>query len=395
MPGMTHEMSLARRALIPETPSILEILARARSLEAQGRQIIHLEIGEPDFETPPHIREAAVRALGAGYTHYGPSAGLPEVRRAIADYLSADRGVPIEPAQVVVTPGAKPALFFTLCALVDPGDEVIYPNPGFPAYKETIDVLGGVGVPMRLEEDRGFSVDLDRFASLVSPRTKVCVLNSPQNPTGGMLSRDVLEGIAALSRKHGFYVLTDEIYSRMVYDGAFVSYYALPGVTERTILVDGFSKTYAMTGWRLGYAVLPRGLAPAVTRLFSNANSCTCSFVQMAGIEALKGPQDCVRDMVSEFEARRDLLVDGLNRIPGFRCHKPAGAFYVFPNITGTGMGSTELQSFLMEKAGVAVVAGPSFGEYGEGFIRLSYANSRDNIRRALTAMASALETVS
>lgn len=391
---MVREIPLAGRAMIPETPSILEILARAKALEAEGRRIIHLEIGEPDFDTPPHIREAAVRALEAGYTHYGPSAGLMEVRRAIADFVGADRGVSVEPAQVVVTPGAKPALFFTLCALVDPGDEVIYPNPGFPAYKETIDVLGGVGIPMRLEEERGFSVDLERFASLVTPKTKVCILNSPQNPTGGMLPREVLEGIAALSAKHGFTVISDEIYSRMVYDGAFTSYYALPGTARRTVLVDGFSKTYAMTGWRLGYAVLPKALAPAVTRLFSNANSCTCSFVQMAGVEALKGPQDCVRDMVSEFRARRDLLVDGLNRIPGFRCHMPAGAFYVFPNITRTGMSSTDLQGFLMEKAGVAVVAGPSFGEHGEGFIRLSYANSRDNIRAALEAMAGALRGV-
>jgi aspartate aminotransferase len=392
---MPSKGPLAGRAMIPETPSILEILARAKALEADGRRIIHLEIGEPDFQTPSHIRDAAVRALEAGYTHYGPSAGLPEARRAIAEHVSADRGVPVEPAQVVVTPGAKPAIFFTLAALVDPGDEVIYPNPGFPAYKETIDVLGGVGVPMPLEEERGFSVDLDRFASLLSPRTKVCIINSPQNPTGGMLPRDVLEGIAALSDKHGFYVVSDEIYSRMVYDGAFVSYYALPGAAGRTVLVDGFSKTYAMTGWRLGYAVLPKALAPAVTRLFSNACSCTASFVQIAGIEALKGPQDCVREMLSEFKARRDLLVEGLNRIPGFRCHKPAGAFYVFPNITRTRKNSTDLQSYLMEKAGVAVVAGPSFGAYGEGFIRLSYANSRDNIRAALEAMASAIEKVS
>ena len=389
---MAKDVTLAQRAKIPETASILEILARAKALEAQGRRIIHLEIGEPDFETPRNIREAAVRALEAGYTHYGPSAGLPEVRNAIAEFVSGDRGVPVEPAQVLVTPGAKPALFFALCALVDPGDEVIYPNPGFPAYKETIDVLGGVGIPMRLDEEKGFSVSLDDFASLITRRTKVCILNSPQNPTGGVLPRDVLEGILALSQKHGFCVLSDEIYSRIVYDGAFTSYYSIPGAAARTVLIDGFSKTYAMTGWRLGYAVMPKAIAPAVTRLFSNSNSCTCSFIQMAGIEALEGPQDSVRGMVSEFRARRDLLVEGLNRVPGFRCHKPAGAFYVFPNTTRTGMTSTELQGFLMEKAGVAVVAGPSFGTFGEGFVRLSYANSRENISAALEAMARALE---
>jgi aspartate/methionine/tyrosine aminotransferase len=391
---MPQKALLARRARIPETVSILEVLARAKSLEAQGRRIIHLEIGEPDFDTPENIRLAAVRALEAGYTHYSPSAGLPEARDAIAEYVAHTRGVSVTRDQVVVTPGAKPALFFSLCALVDPGDEVIYPNPGFPAYKETIDVLGGIGVPMALDEERGFSVDLDYFTSLVSDRTKVCILNSPQNPTGGVLPQEVLEGIAALAERYDFTVVSDEIYSRLVYDSDFASYYAVPGASKTTILVDGFSKTYAMTGWRLGYAVLPKALVPAMTRLFSNSNSCTCSFIQMAGIEALKGPQKSVRDMVSEFRARRDILVEGLNRLRGFRCHKPDGAFYVFPNITGTGLTSADLQRLLMERAGVAAVAGPSFGEYGEGFIRLSYANSRENIRAALESMAQALETL-
>ena len=379
---------------MPETTSILEILARAKAIEAGGRRMIHLEIGEPDFATPANIRQAAVRALERGYTHYGPSAGLPEARQTIAAFVGENRGVSVERDQVLVTPGAKPALFFTLCALVDPGDEVIYPNPGFPAYKETIDVLGGVGVPMPLEEERGFSVDLDRFAALITKKTKICILNSPQNPTGGMLPRDVLAGIAELAEKHDFYVLSDEIYSRIVYDGSFESFYAIPGAAERTILIDGFSKTYAMTGWRLGFAVMPKTLAPIVTRLFSNSNSCTCSFIQMAGIEALTGPQDSVDEMVTEFRARRDLLVDGLNRLPGFRCHKPAGAFYVFPNTTGTGMKSTDLQRFLMEEAGVAVVAGTSFGDFGEGYTRLSYANSRENIRAALESMADALRRI-
>lgn len=383
-------MEFAQRATITAKASILEILARAKALEAEGRRIVHLEIGEPDFDTPPNIRQAAVRALEEGYTHYGPSAGLPEVREVVAEFVGSSRGIPVERDQVVITPGAKPALFYSLLALVDPGDEVIYPNPGFPAYGETIDVLGARGVPMPLEEDRGFSIDLDRVASLVSDKTKVCILNTPQNPTGGVLSREIVKGIAGLAEKHDFVILADEVYSRFVYEGTFESVYSIPGAAERTILVDGFSKTYAMTGWRLGYAVMPRSFVPKIARLFSNANSCTCTFVQRAGIEALKGPQDAVLAMLEEFRARRDLLVDGLNDLPGFRCGTPAGAFYVFPNIGGTNMTSEELQRFLMEQAGVAVVAGPSFGEYGEGYIRLSYANSQENIREALEAMAAA-----
>jgi aspartate/methionine/tyrosine aminotransferase len=382
----------ADRARLPETVSILEILARAKALEAEGRRIIHMEIGEPDFDTPANIVAAGVRAMEGGYTHYGPSAGLPEVRDTIAEFVSDTRGVPVERGQVIVMSGAKPALFYSLFALVDPGDEVIYPNPGFPAYRETIDVLGAVGVPMPLEEATGFSIAPERFASLVSDKTKVCILNSPQNPTGGVLDMELLETVAELAAKHDFYVISDEIYSRIVYDASVPSFYSIPGAAERTVLVDGFSKTYAMTGWRLGYAVMPTHFTPVVARLFSNANSCTCTFVQMAGIEALKGPQDSVGEMVDEFKVRRDILVDGLNKLPGFRCHKPLGAFYVFPNIEGTGMSSGHLQSYLMEEAGVAVVAGPSFGEYGEGYIRLSYANSRENIRAALDSMRAALE---
>lgn len=384
----------AARAQLPATVSILEILARAKALEAEGRKIVHMEIGEPDFDTPANIVEAGISALKDGYTHYGPSAGLPEVRDAVAEFVGRTREVPVTRDQVIIMSGAKPALFFSLLALVDPGDEVIYPNPGFPAYKETINVLGAVGVPMPLEEDTGFSIDADRFASLVSDKTKVCILNSPQNPTGGVLGPDVLEAVAELSVKHDFYVISDEIYSRIIYDTTVPSFYAIPGAAERTILVDGFSKTYAMTGWRLGYAVMPREFTPIVARLFSNANSCTAPFVQRAGLEALTGPQDSVDKMVAEFEARRDLLVDGLNKLPGFRCHKPAGAFYVFPNITETGMTSSDMQRFLMEKAGVAVVAGPSFGEYGEGYIRLSYANSRENIRAALESIEHALKNI-
>ena len=386
---MSQKPLLARRATIRETPSILEILARAKSLEAQGRRIVHLEIGEPDFETPVNIRRAAVEALEKGYTHYGPSAGLPEVRTAIAEFVAASRGVPVSRDQVVVMNGAKPALFFSLAALVDPGDEVIYPNPGFPAYKESIDVLGGVGVPMPLEESRGFSVDLDRFAALVTPRTKVCILNSPQNPTGGVLPRDVLEGIARLAEKNDFTVISDEIYSRIVYDGPYTSYYSLPGTAERTILVDGFSKTYAMTGWRLGYGVMPVWLADAVNMLTVNSNSCTASFTQRAGLAALTGPQDGVDAMVAEFRRRRDAIVQGLNGIPGFTCLVPPGAFYAFPNVTGTGMPSRALADLVLNEAGVACLNGGSFGAHGDGYLRFSYANSLPNILEAMDRIRS------
>ncbi|MEJ2720554.1 MAG: pyridoxal phosphate-dependent aminotransferase [bacterium] len=388
---MTRKTVFAQRARVPTAVSILEILARARAMEAAGREIIHLEIGEPDFDTPANITRAVVRALDEGYTHYGPSAGLPEVREVIAESVSRTRGIDVAPDQVVVTSGAKPAIFFSILALVDPGDEVIYPNPGFPAYEATIKMVGARPVAMPLVEDRGFSVDLERFESLISTRTKLCILNTPQNPTGGVLPRDVLEGIAELAERHDFYVLTDEIYSRIVYDGPFAGYYGIPGTSDRTILVDGFSKSYAMTGWRLGYGVMPKAFAPVVAKLFSNSNSSACTFVQRAGIEALAGPQHSVDAMVGEFRERRDILVDGLNRLPGFTCRRPSGAFYAFPNITGTGMTSVALQERLLEKAGVAVVAGPSFGEYGEGYVRLSYANSKDNIRKALDGMAEAL----
>ncbi len=328
---MVQKPLLAARARIPETASILEILARAKALEAEGRRIIHLEIGEPDFDTPANIRRAAVDALEKGYTHYGPSAGLPEVRQAIADFVAESRGVAVARDQVVVMNGAKPALFFSLAALVDPGDEVIYPNPGFPAYKETIDVLGGVGVPMPLEESRGFSVDLDRFASLVTPRTKVCILNSPQNPTGGVLPKDVLEGIARLAEKHDFTVISDEIYSRIVYDGSYTSYYSLPGAAARTILVDGFSKTYAMTGWRLGYAVLPKALAPAVTRLFSNSNSCTCRSFRWRGSRRSRGPSRASTTWWRS-SARDAIFWSTVSTVsPGFAATSPRGRSTFFP----------------------------------------------------------------
>jgi len=371
------------------TETAFEVLARAKALEAKGHDIVHLEIGEPDFDTPQNIIDAAKKAMSEGFTHYGPSAGLPPVREAMAEYVSSDRNVTVSPDQIVVTPGAKPIIFFTALALLDPGDEVIYPNPGFPIYESMINYMGATGVPLRLREEQGFAFDPDELEALVTDRTKLVIINSPQNPTGGMLPAEVLERLAKLAVERDFYVLADEIYSQIIYEGEHQSIYAYDGMPERTIILEGHSKSYAMTGWRLGYGVFPVEMAPAVARLQTNSTSCTCSFTQMAGMEALRGPQDSVRAMVEEFRARRDLIVDGLNAIDGFSCHKPRGAFYVFPNITGTGRASKDMENLLMDKAGVAVLSGTSFGKYGEGYIRLSYANSQDNIRRALERIAS------
>jgi aspartate aminotransferase len=372
------------------TETAFEVLARARALEAQGRDMIHLEIGEPDFDTPENIRKAGEQALRDGFTHYNPSAGLPEARAAFAEYVQRTRAAEVSPDQVVITPGAKPIIFFSMLALLDAGDEVIYPNPGFPIYESMTDYLNAKRVPLMLSESDAFSVDPDRLASLITKRTKLLILNSPHNPTGGVLSRDVVKRIAELAVKHDFYVLSDEIYARIQYEGKPESPYSFPDMRERTIVLDGHSKTYAMTGWRLGFGVMPKEMALKVAKLQTNSNSCTCSFTQIAGIEALRGPQTAVDAMVKEFHTRRDLIVEGLNQVKGFRCHSPHGAFYVFPNITGTGMTSKEMENYLMEKAGVAVLAGTSFGSNGEGFIRLSYANSQANIRRALERIAAA-----
>lgn len=384
---------LASRLRALEKETSLEILARAKALEAEGREIIHLEIGEPDFDTAENIKQAAVKALRDGYTHYGPSVGLPEARDAVARYVSRDRGVDVTRDQVMIFPGAKIVILYTMLALLEPGDEVIYPNPGFPNYEMTIDLLGATGVPVPLEAERGFSIDLDRFESLVTDRTKLCVINSPANPTGGVLPRDVLEGILDIATRKNFLILSDEIYSKIVYDGTYQSIYSLPGARERTILLDGHSKTYAMTGWRLGYAVMPPELVPVMSRIAGNATSCTCSFTQIAGIEALEGPQDSVEVMVEKFRQRRDIIVEGLNSIPNIHCHKPAGAFYVFPNIRETGLSSSELSHRLLSEAGVAVLSGTTFGKYGEGYIRMSYANSQENIRRAIDRIAAALRS--
>ena len=385
-------MRLAERMSRLGTETAFEVLARAKALEAQGREIIHLEIGEPDFDTPAHIKAAAVRALDEGWTHYTPAAGIPALREVIADYIRRTRGISVGPEHVVVVPGGKPIMFFAILALVEEGDEVIYPNPGFPIYESMIRFVGARPVPLRLRMENEFRVDVEELARLITPRTRMLILNSPANPTGGVLTREDLEAIAELCLKHDLVVLSDEIYSRILYEGEHISIASFPGMLERTIILDGFSKTYAMTGWRLGYGVMPESLAEAVTRLMINSNSCTAAFTQIAGIAALTGPQDDVDRMVAAFRERREVMVEGLNRLPGFRCLKPKGAFYAFPNIEGTGMSSRELAHYLLEEAGVAVLSGTAFGEYGEGFLRLSFANSIENIQKALERIEKALQ---
>jgi aspartate aminotransferase len=380
-------MNVAPRMARLGTESAFEVLARAKALERQGREIVHLEIGEPDFDTPAHIKDAAKRALDAGATHYGPSAGLPELREAIAKHIGATRSIDVSAEEVVVTPGAKPIMFFAIMALVAAGDEVILPNPGFPIYESVVNFVGGVPVPIPLREENGFGLDLDVFERSVSPRTKLIIVNSPENPTGGVLDRPQLQRIAAIAAARRIPVLADEIYRDFLYEGEFVSITGMPGMRDLTILLDGFSKSYAMTGWRLGYGVMPKPLAEHVTRLMVNSASCTASFVQLAGIAALEGDRTPIDRMVAEFKRRRDLLVDGLNRLPGVKCAKPRGAFYVFPNITGTGCPSAEVAERLLNDAGVAVLSGAAFGAHGEGYLRLSYANSEANLRKALERM--------
>ncbi len=385
-------MNVASRMARLGTESAFEVLARAKALERQGREIIHLEIGEPDFDTPTHIKDAAKDALDAGATHYGPSAGLPELREAIAKHISETRAIDVTPDEVVVTPGAKPIMFFTIMALAGEGDEVIYPNPGFPIYESVINFVGGVPVPIPLREENGFGFDLGLFERAVSPRTRLIIINSPQNPTGGVLDRGQLERIAAIASARRIPVLTDEIYRDFLYDGEFVSITGMPGMRDLTILLDGFSKSFAMTGWRLGYGVMPRDLAEHVTRLMVNSASCTASFVQLAGIAALQGDQTPVSRMVAAFKRRRDLFVDGLNTLPGVRCARPRGAFYAFPNVAGTGRRSAEVAQRLLDEAGVAALAGTAFGEHGEGYLRFSYANSEANLAKALDRMRPVFE---
>lgn len=373
------------------TETAFEVLARARALEAQGREVVHLEIGEPDFDTPKHIIEAACKALHSGYTHYTPSAGIPELRQAIAEEMSRTRGIPVDWENVVVTPGGKPIMFYVILALAEPGDEVIYPNPGFPIYESMINFTGAKPVPIPLREECNFAFDIDEFRKLVTDKTRLIIINSPHNPTGGVLDKETLHEIAKIAMERDIPVLSDEIYDRILYDGEFHSIASIPGMQERTIILNGFSKTYAMTGWRLGYGVMPKDLAVHITRLMTNSNSCTNAATQIAGIAALKGPQDDVDRMVAAFRERRDVIVKGLNEIPGVSCVLPKGAFYAFPNITGTGMKSKPLADYLLNEAGVACLAGTSFGAYGEGYLRLSYANSVENIKKALERMADAI----
>jgi aspartate/methionine/tyrosine aminotransferase len=377
-------LRLAKRMSRLGTETAFEVLVKARALEAKGRDIVHLEIGEPDFDTPANVIEAGSEALHKGWTHYGPSAGLPQLRQAIADYVGRTRGVKVTPEEVVVVPGGKPTIFFLILALIEEGDEVIYPNPGFPIYESMVNFLGAKAVPIRLREERDFGMDVDELKSLITERTKLVILNSPHNPTGGIQTeRDVRE-IAQAIGDRDVMVLSDEIYSRLVFEGKHFSILSIEGWKERTVLLDGFSKTYAMTGWRLGYGVMRADLATHVARLMTNSNSCTASFTQVAGIEALQGDQTSVEKMCAEFQRRRDLMVAGLNKIKGFSCRLPKGAFYTFPNITGTGWKSKKLADALLEEAGVAGLSGTAFGDYGEGYLRFSVANSMENLEKAL-----------
>jgi len=366
------------------TETAFEVLVQARALEAQGRDIVHLEIGEPDFDTPANIVDAGVEALRTGWSHYGPSAGLPMLREAIAEYVSSTRQVRITPDEVVVVPGGKPIIFFTIVALIDEGDEVIYPNPGFPIYESMIEFVGGRPVPIHLREERFFRFDVNELAEKITARTKLIILNSPQNPTGGVLEETDVRDVARVIADRDIMVLSDEIYSRLIFEGKHFSILSVPEFRDRTILLDGFSKTYAMTGWRLGFGVMRHDLAAQVARLIVNSTSCTASFTQMAGVEALHGDQSSVDHMLDEFRQRREVMVQALNNIPGFRCQKPHGAFYVFPNIEGTGWTSKKLAAALLEEAGGACLSGTAFGSFGEGYIRFSIANSTQNIEKAL-----------
>jgi aspartate/methionine/tyrosine aminotransferase len=377
-------MRIASRMSTIGTETAFEAAARARALEAEGRSIIHLEIGEPDFDTPANIRTAAARALDDGWTHYGPPFGLPQLREAIAADVTKRKGFRASADRVVVTPGAKPIMFYALLALAEPGDEVIYPDPGFPIYESMTRFAGAKPVPLPLRQEHEFRADLDELESLITPRTKLLVINSPANPTGGLFTREDLQRIAELARRHDLVVLADEIYGRIVHDGEHLSIASLDGMAERTIVLDGFSKTYAMTGWRLGYAVVPEPLLSAYSLLIINSVSCTSAFSQIAAVDALTGPQDSVDAMVREFRARRDLVVEGLNAIPGISCLSPAGAFYVFPNVSGTGLSGSEFADRLLRDAGVCVLSGTAFGQVGRDHIRISYANSQAKLREAL-----------
>ena len=387
-------MRLAGRMGRLGSESAFEVLARARALEARGRDVIHLEIGEPDFGTPDHVVAAGREALAQGWTHYGPAAGDPELRAAIAVRTNSLRGTSSVPEQVIITPGAKPVMFFTMLALVEAGDEVISPDPGFPIYRSMIDFAGATAVPIPLREQHAFGLDVDELERLITPRTRLLIVNTPGNPTGGVIPPGDLERIAALAVRHDLWVLSDEIYSELVFDGEHASLASFPGMAERTILLDGFSKTFAMTGWRLGYGIVPVGLVEPFTKLMVNSVSCASVAVQRAGLAALTGPMDEVFAMREAFRHRRDQVVGGLNAIPGLSCSRPAGAFYVFPNISATGLSSAAFADGLLQDQGVATIAGTSFGPHGEGYIRLSTANSDENLQRAVNRIAAYAATV-
>ncbi len=383
--------SLASRQDRLGTETAFLTLARARELEAQGRHIVHLEIGEPDFDTPGHIIDAAKNALDSGFTHYGPSPGEMPVREAVAAHQTERQGYEIGADRIIVTPGGKPVMFFSILALIEEGDEVIYPNPGFPIYESMINYAGGTAVPIPLEERFDFSLDVDRLVALVTDNTKLIIVNSPNNPCGSVISDEDLERIAKIAVENDLLVLSDEIYKDMYYEGSHTSITSFDDMIDRTIILDGFSKSYAMTGWRLGYGVFPEFMLDAVTKLMTNSVSCTSVAVQMAGIAALQGSQDSVAEMMDEFRIRRDLVVDGLNNLPGVTCRNPGGAFYTFPNISGTGLDSRTFADRAMDEAGVALLSGTAFGEYGNGYIRISFANSQDNLRLAIDRLGEML----
>jgi aspartate aminotransferase len=378
------ELRLAKRMKRLGTETAFEVLVRAKALEAQGRDIVHLEIGEPDFDTPENIVEAGIDALRKGFTHYGPSNGMIELRKAVAEDVSKSRGIKVSPEEVVVVPGGKPIIFFVMLALIDEGDEVIYPNPGFPIYESMVNFLGAKPVPIHLKEENNFVLDVKELSSLITDKTKLIIMNSPQNPTGGVMDRKDVEAVAKAIGDRDIMILSDEIYSRLLFEGTHFSIAAIDEMRERTIILDGFSKTYAMTGWRMGYGVMRPDLAQHISRLMVNSNSCTASFTQMAGVEALRGPQASVDHMNDEFKKRRDYFAERINKIKGFSCKVPHGAFYMFPNITKTGWKSKPLADALLDQAGVAVLSGTAFGAYGEGYLRFSIANSMENLKKAL-----------
>lgn len=383
---------LAQRMSRLGTETAFEVLARARALEERGKSIIHLQIGEPDSPTPSHICEAAKKALDEGFTHYTPSAGHAPLRDAVVRWVRKARGVELRRENVVITTGGKPVIFHCILALVEAADEVIYPNPGYPIYESVIQFVGAKAVPLPILEEKDFRFDIRDLEKRVSRKTKMIILNSPQNPTGGILAREELRRVAELARQHDCWILTDEIYSQIIYEGArFESIMTEPGISDRLIVLDGWSKAYAMTGWRMGYGIMPQELAVAVTRLITNSEACNNSFAQIGGIAALEGSQEEVRRMVAEFQKRREVIVDGLNRIKGFSCRRPQGAFYVFPNIQRTGKSSRELADYLLNEAGVACLAGTCFGSFGEGYLRFSYANSIENIQEGLRRIEKAV----